>query len=238
MSQPARLRQPDRDLLRLVSEAAAANPFGDRYLELLQSIAGCDRSVSSDECLERMERRVHERIGKLEAEDAASVKLFDGDDSAIVRDALLFDVYWRAMAWFDDLIERQVGAGDRSLPVPFAREVLTELARRGFSQDEASRYFAIGYQIRRAFYFIDRGLVGRSACMQALRRHLWNNVFTHDMRLYERHLWNRMEDLSTLLLGETGTGKGAAATAIGRSGFIPFMAPENDQRPLDRKERS
>lgn len=87
---------------------------------------------------------------------------------------------------------------------------------------EAVGIFALCYQVRRAYFFIFRELVGCSTCMQKLKEKLWNNVFTHNIDLYQKHLWDHMEDFSTLILGETGTGKGTAALAIGRSGHIPF----------------
>jgi len=104
----------------------------------------------------------------------------------------------------------------------FAADVLSQMRHRGISAPDAVRFFSIFYQLRRAFYFIVRSLIGESACMREFRRHLWQNVFTQEVQRYERYLWNRMEDFSTLLLGETGTGKGTAAAAIGRSGYIPF----------------
>jgi len=216
------LSADDREFFSLVSQAASCNPFSDERLAIDERITGSSAGMSANDRVARLVQVVSSRVNQLEAQQSADLRRYAGADRELVRDAVLFDLYHRYMDAFDQLILQQVEAGDESLPVPFAGEALALLARRGFAKDDALRYFAILYQIRRAYYFIDRGLIGRSPCMKELRRHLWNNVFTHDIRLYERHLWNRMEDFSTLLLGETGTGKGTAAAAIGRSGFIPF----------------
>jgi sigma-54 specific flagellar transcriptional regulator A len=76
--------------------------------------------------------------------------------------------------------------------------------------------------MRRAFYFIQHKLIGQCDSMKQLRMNLWNNIFTCDILHYEKNLTAKMEDFSTLLLGPTGCGKGTAAAAIGRSGYIPF----------------
>jgi len=217
-----RLSSKDQDFFRLVSHAAVCNPFGDERSELDLRIAECSPAVSIEQRMERVKTRVREGVGRLQRDGKADIKLYDGEERLIMQSAFLFNAFHCFSKEFDQLIVGQIEEGDTPCAVAFAREALAMLAGHGFTVAEADRFLAILYQLHRAYFFIDRGLIGQSPSMKKLRLHLWNNVFTHDILLYERYLWNRMEDFATFLLGETGTGKGTAAAAIGRSGFIPY----------------
>lgn len=221
------LSQKDRGFFELVSQAAFSNPFSDTRTELDIKIADCSPSLPADKRIECVVANVIERVKSLEEKGKADINLYKKADRDILEKAFLFELFHIYSKKFDQLIADQIENADQPCPVPFAREALKRLGKRGFKSDDAQRLFAILYQIKRAYYFIDRGLIGESRSMKELRLHLWNNVFTNDIRIYERYLLNSMEDFSTLLLGETGTGKGAAAAAIGRSGSIPFDPQKN-----------
>lgn len=215
------LKAADREFFRRVSEAAFANPFGKDRTELDLKIA--DRSQGDQNgLLDEVLAKVADRVRTLESEGLADIRIYEGNDLELAQVIFLFDIYHRCNDDFDGLIHEQIRTGDSPCRATFANNVLSMLAKRGFNRERALKIFAIFYQIRRAYYFIDRGLVGQSPSMMTLRMHLWNSVFTHNIRWYDNFLYDRMEDFSTLLLGETGSGKGAAAVAIGRSGFIPF----------------
>jgi DNA-binding NtrC family response regulator len=216
------LKPAERDFLSLVSSAAFSNPFGEDRIRLDLQISGLDASAPPGSHLGAALERLRRFLAGLQAGGRGHMNDLVEDERQMLASACLFDVFHQFMDNFDRLIRKQIDTGDASQPVAFSRQVLSMLADRGFSPPECTRYFAMFYQLRRAFYFIGGSLVGGCPSMQKLRKSLWNNVFTSDMRLYDLHLWNRMEDFSTLLTGETGTGKGAAAAAIGRSGFIPF----------------
>src|SRR6266571_1175148 len=222
MKGAAKLTAADREFFTMVAQAAFANPFSQTRLELDRQIAGAPDTVSWDELVEQVVSKVGERLARLTGGRKADLRLYPAEDREILRMVFLFDVFHRCRNAFDAFILRQIEAGDAPCQVPFARDICALLAGYGFGDEESRRYFAIFYQVRRAFYFIENALVGLSPAMHTLRFQLWNNVFTSNSSWYENQLWNRMEDFSTLLVGETGTGKGAAAAAIGRSGFIPF----------------
>jgi DNA-binding NtrC family response regulator len=216
------LSSEDREFFELVSRAAFSNPFSDDRVELDLKIAGCSPRASDEERVHRVVAAVRQHIDRLAVEGKADLNRFSAEDRFMMQSSFLFEVFHHFIPQLDRMILEQVRSGETTCSVPFARDALEMLARRGFSRADSERFFGMFYQVRRAFHFIVNGLIGESPSMKQLRRHLWTNVFTHDIRWYERYLWNRMEDFSTLLLGETGTGKGTAAAAIGRAGFIPF----------------
>jgi len=211
-----------REFFSVVDQIAFCNPFSENRLTLDAEILNYAGGLTQEVPVLEATAVITARVQKLADQGLADVRRYGGADRDLIRTVLLFDTYHQFCGDFDQLILEQVKLGASSVPVKFADQVLEQMLRRGIGKAEAGRYFAIFYQLRRAYHFIVRGLIGRSASMQEFRRRLWNSVFTQDVRLYERYLWNRMEDFSTLLLGETGTGKGRAASAIGRSGFIPF----------------
>ena len=218
----AGLTSKERHFFKTVHNAAFANPFSDLREKLDIKIAGlfplADRRESKDLCI----KEVDHQIKKLEKQGRANINAFHGQDKEIITIVFLFDIFHKFRDDFDQLIKDQIKAQDISIKVPFAKKAMHMLHTKGFEDQSIPHYFSLSYQLRRAFYFISNSLVGSSPCMQKLKKHLWYNVFTYNIELYNKFLWNKMEDFSTLLLGETGTGKGTAAKAIGRSGYIPF----------------
>jgi hypothetical protein len=81
---------------------------------------------------------------------------------------------------------------------------------------------SVFFQIRRAFHWIFRYLLGPSLATASLRAETWRSVFTHDLRSYQRGVYKRMGDVPTLVVGPSGTGKDLVAQAIGYSRYIAF----------------
>ncbi len=216
------LDSEERQKLTLMRAAAFANPFSAERDELDYKIAGLPRKVSNDQLMTTVKDVVSALLKDLGKRGKAALGGLHGDERALVKATVMFNCFHRYEAVFDRFIQEQLRAGDQEIACAFGEEVLGDLEGAGFGAAEAERAFAIFFQLRRAYFFIARSLAGTSPSMNTLRKQLWNNVFTFHAPWYESFLYKRMEDFSTLLLGETGTGKGTVAAAIGRSNYIPY----------------
>jgi sigma-54 specific flagellar transcriptional regulator A len=228
MPRDRRLSPEERSFFSLLAETVYANPFGSDQ-ERLSRLLGRPAStgvVSQGEHYIELLPILEARLAPLRERGLTRIEHFHPEERELIRLVFLFHCYQRRIPDFDALIQAQIG---RDAPPAVLRgaDLTAELRAYGFSAAETQRFIALFFQLRRAYYFIEQALVGSSQPMRELRRALWNSVFTHDLRSYTLLLWERMEDFSTLLLGETGTGKGSAAAAIGRSGPIPFDVRRN-----------
>lgn len=220
----------EREFFNLVADIAFNNPFGSGRRQAEARVADWLGETEKDPLkllFGAILPALDQHLEKVRSRGLTGLRQVAGTDRKLLDYALLFQAYHRRMDDWNRHIEQQMAAGDKPIPVPMGPQVMAMLTDHGRSTEQAVRYMALFFQLRRAYWFIDLALVGTSPCMGDLRRQLWDCVFTSDVRAYEAYLWNRMEDFSTLILGETGTGKGTAAAAIGRSGLIPYLADNN-----------
>ncbi|MEA2011908.1 MAG: sigma 54-interacting transcriptional regulator [Verrucomicrobiota bacterium] len=88
---------------------------------------------------------------------------------------------------------------------------------------DPKKIFEISHQIHRAFFFIFEFIAGTSPATSKLRASIWQSIFTHNIYRYNRSLYNKMQNMTTLITGPSGTGKELVAKAIGLSSYIPFI---------------
>ncbi len=211
----------ERDFFRKIKRAIISNPFSSDRLHIDLELTGMTAEHSSEEILGKLMDRVEKSVNRFLARAEKNPTSLNEEDSHLLQSGILFRVFHHFCDFFDDHIRQQEKRGSEPQKVEFAKDFFTTLKGYGFSSSDTSRIFSLFFQMRRAWFFISR-ITGESNCVRELRKRLWNNIFTYDIELYDKHLWNRLEDFSTMLVGETGTGKGLAAAAIGRSGYIPF----------------
>ena len=237
----------ERRFLEAVSKINYVNPFLperiDYEREALQ--ADFDESKANWNLLgddpdfhlvntRKITNRAYPILVKLQEQLRKSVKVTPRELELYEDTALFLLYHYYAQQFKDLIIEPQKGQTYK-----FFKE-FTQYWGRLFDIDgynlpkgeEAAHVFACIFQVRRAFLYIFRAIVGRSPVAANLRASVWNSIFTHDMQRYRRAFFQCMGDFVTLIIGPTGSGKELVATAIGRSRYIPFhpetLTFEND----------
>jgi hypothetical protein len=232
----------DRRFAAAVSRVAYANPFSPARLEAEREALGDEfseeaswsayrahldagrgpESANVTRLRDRSWRSALEARARLESGRAAL-----GDkDLALYEDLSLYALFAR---YEPDLYRLAV---DESAQNPkltsyaaFKRDFERLLVEPGLpfpSGLTAAGALAIFFQIRRAFHYIFRYLLGVSRPIAELRAETWHSVFTHDLRRYQRGLFRHMADIPTLIVGPSGTGKDLVAQAIGYSRYLAF----------------
>jgi Response regulator containing CheY-like receiver, AAA-type ATPase, and DNA-binding domains len=221
-----KLSAANRDFFQRLTQSAFANPFSDERIasDLLAAGQPVDSNIRLDDAVVCLLDDLQHRVDELERNGAADIRLYPADDAKCLQIGLLFLVFHLNLNDMDRMIVQQAQSPGEIVSAPCTHAMFQRLLGYGITPKDAQLDIGFFFQLRRAFYFIAQQLVGDSACMKRLRMQLWRNIFTHDTQTYINVLYGRLEDFSTLLLGETGTGKGAAAAALGKSGFIPYDA--------------
>jgi hypothetical protein len=230
------LESSERAFAGAVSRVVHANPFLPERTEGERAALGAEwtptgplwharADLDASPNLVKLAARAESLAGTLRQRLRRSPRP-DGAERALYEDLvvyLLFDRYQSdlyAIIESPDAATRRLDCYDR-----FARDLehyLPDGSDAFPTRREGPHLFACFFQIRRAFHYTFRDILGGSLPAARLRAAVWQSIFTRDVRRYRRTLYRRMDDIATLICGPSGTGKELVARAIGFSRYIPF----------------
>ena len=217
-----------------IGKLGLANPFGPERPALEAAIVGeqvartepWSRPVDwplVDPALPAI-REEAERLLQLARSSLTSGAKPTPRDRALIRGVALYVLYYRCDAPFFESIVSPPNDDAVGFYDDFERELhaaFSEVGPPPWVRNPAD-LFAFFFQVRRAFHFVFHQILGTSRAAAELRASVWESIFTHDPSRYLAHLRGRMHEMSTLILGASGTGKELVASAIGLSSFIAF----------------
>lgn len=234
----------ERQFAQTLSELSATNPFLERRIHLERQALGDEFSEplpywvpdagaaeldeprlqrSNLQALgkraERVVRAARERFPRLRRTPAAR-------ELTIYQDASLYVLLYR---YDEQLFQLSREPAARPKPLSWYPEFVHDY--RALLNVDGVRFpvalepetaLALLFQLRRAFHYVFRYILGSSPVSARLRAETWTSIFTHDLRRYQTSLFRRMHDIVTLVTGPTGSGKELVAQAIGLSRYVPF----------------
>jgi len=191
------------------------NPFLPSRMEIERAILGdafvADTSVWSRD----VQHESRPNLGAIAARaEALLMQRWSSRDQSLHEDVATYVLY-------DRYSEKLLGVDGRER-VAFYDDFARDAHELLDEPPDLPHLFACFYQVRRAFLHTFTHLVGTSMRAAQLRADVWCSIFTRDLRRYRRSLFARMNDVTTLIIGPTGTGKELVARAIALSRYIPF----------------
>ncbi len=223
------LSDRERALAEAISRLAYGNPFGTERLTWERQALG-DEFTPFDIVWHSRGDEVNPNLLRIapKAEELATSlrqrlagKRSAREEMGLYRDLVSYVLYGRYQERFHSAI-LDPKAGERRAAFNFYRDFAEDLAWFTDEPLDAAHLFACFFQIRRAFHFTFRSIVGGSLPAARLRAQVWQSIFTHDLRRYQRSLYRTLGDVTTLVTGPSGTGKELVARSIAWSRYIPF----------------